>query len=315
MSTNRSSDLLLDMLHHMQQEALPHRMLRPAIETLTGLMRAEGAALISHSAEILYQAGKGMEQIHALAAALLQEGDDRAAREASGVDGRILLLCRVPARFGDITELVFWRERFAPWGQNDHLLARASAAVFGLILDHQAIINELTIQSRTDHLTGLLNRRAFHEELARHIGRLEQEQATGALMIADLDAFHTVNDKFGLEIGDRILKRVAQVLRAAVRPTDCVARFRADVFALWMNGADHFTAAERAESLRIQMPELLSETVGSVPLKLTVSMGIATRPFGSDAEAQDLVRTAELALQHVKRHAPGHWRVAEYNTT
>ena len=64
-----------------------------------------------------------------------------------------------------------------------------------MVLEHEAIQQEMARQARTDPLTGLLNRRAFLEEMARHIDRLDREDQPGTLMFADLDYFKPVNDR------------------------------------------------------------------------------------------------------------------------
>jgi diguanylate cyclase (GGDEF)-like protein len=126
-------------------------------------------------------------------------------------------------------------------------------------------------------------------------------------LYADLDNFKPVNDRLGHEMGDEVLVRAAQVLRSAVRPSDLVARQGGDEFALWMDGADHMTAAERADALCVAMPEALREIVGGDPP--TVSIGIVTREAGSDEPLDELLRRADQAMYLVKHSGGGHWRV------
>jgi diguanylate cyclase (GGDEF)-like protein len=165
-------------------------------------------------------------------------------------------------------------------------------------------------QARTDSLTALLNRRAFLEELPRHIDRLDREALPGTMIFVDLDNFKPVNDRFGHEVGDQVLCRTAALLRRTVRPTDLVARLGGDEFALWLNGADHMTAAERAESLRLGAPGELAEVIGAPRPRLSLSIGIATRRVGSAEDIDSVMRRADLAMFEVKRQGRGHWRVA-----
>jgi diguanylate cyclase (GGDEF)-like protein len=165
-------------------------------------------------------------------------------------------------------------------------------------------------QARTDSLTGLLNRRAFLEEIARCAERLDREELPGTLMFVDVDDFKVVNDAMGHEVGDQVLIRTAALLRNVVRPTDLVARLGGDEFAVWMNGADHMTAAERAEQLRTQVPREMSELTGSNTLRLGVSIGIATRCHGSREPIDGVLRRADMAMYEVKHRGHGHWLVA-----
>jgi diguanylate cyclase (GGDEF)-like protein len=178
-----------------------------------------------------------------------------------------------------------------------------------VVLEHQSIQREMARQARTDPLTGLINRRAFLEELPRHIDRLEREHLPGTLVFADLDNFKTINDVLGHEIGDDVLCRAAQLLRKTVRPGDLVARLGGDEFAIWMDGADHLTAAERAEKLRVEGPLVFAEVIGASTPPLGFSIGIAMR--GSGEEVDSVMRRADLAMYQVKRDGRGHWRVAQ----
>lgn len=105
-------------------------------------------------------------------------------------------------------------------------------------------------------------------------------------MFADLNYFKPINDQLGHESGDEVLVRTARMLRDAVRPSDLVARLGGDELAMWMDGADHMTAAERADALCIAVPRALEAVVGEAGLKPTISLGIATRRGGS-VEAMD----------------------------
>ncbi len=214
-------------------------------------------------------------------------------------------------RFGAHAALAVWRNADPrPWDRDDTQLLQSAASIIRMILEHEAIQHEMGRQARTDPLTGLLNRRAFLEEMQRHVDRLDSENAPGTLMFVDMDAFKAVNDKFGHEMGDHILIHVAKMLRDLVRPFDLIARLGGDEFAVWMTGADHMTAAERADHLRKSAPRELNDILGEPLPGLGLSIGIACRRAGSLEPIDNLIRRADLAMYEVKRGGRGHWRVS-----
>jgi diguanylate cyclase (GGDEF)-like protein len=308
----RRGEVLDHILWRMGREVMAPRMMQAALEGLTNAVGAEGAAVIDigreMAPELLHRAGDGAEDIKIEAAALLATSSG--AVDAAAMDGRPIVVASCRTRFGANAGIALWRSPGArQWDQEDRLLLRSAASLICMVLEHEAIQQEMARQARTDPLTGLLNRRAFLEEMERHIDRLDREDQPGTLMFADLDDFKPVNDRLGHEAGDEVLKRTATILRNAVRPSDVVARLGGDEFALWMNGADHMTAAERADHLCAAVPETLREIAGEGSLP-TISVGIATREPGSGEPVDSLLRRADQAMYTVKRKGRGHWHVA-----
>ncbi len=311
----RRGEVLDHILWRMGQEVLAPRMMRGALDALVNALGAEGAAVVVRPADtgeatLAHQAGGGGTAVLGIAAGLLQRGA-AAGGHASNDDGRRVLVASCQPRFGDPAGLTVWRATGArPWDNEDRLLLGAAANLIRFVLEHEAIQREMAQQARTDPLTGLLNRRAFLEEIARCAERLDREEMPGTLMFVDLDNFKVVNDALGHEMGDQVLIHTAALLRMVVRPTDLVARLGGDEFAVWLNGADHMTAAERAEQLRTQVPREMSELAGSNALRLSVSIGIATRRHGSQEPIDSVLRRADMAMYEVKHQGRGHWRVA-----
>ena len=190
------------------------------------------------------------------------------------------------------------------------MLVGSATNIIRMVLEHESIQSEMNRLGRTDPLTGLLNRRAFIEEVNRQTDRLDREHLPGTLMFADLDHFKAVNDQMGHEAGDKVLLRAASLLRQTVRPSDLVARLGGDEFAVWMGGADHMTVAERADHLREVAPHELGEVVGGDAPRMSLSLGIASRRAGSQEPLDSLMRRADMAMYEVKRNGRGHWRVS-----
>ena len=311
----RRGEVIDHILGCMRQEVLAPRMMQAVLDVLVNALGAEGAAIVDTigggiGPVLLHSSGAGAEAVIHIAAQRLRQDTDRAI-QAEAPGGRQVIACTCQTRFGEHAGLVLWRRAGARgWDSEDSGLIASAAAIVRVVLEHEAIQRELARLARTDPLTGLLNRRAFLEEIARNIERLDREEVPGTLLFTDLDHFKRLNDQQGHEAGDRALCAVATLLRDAVRPTDLVARLGGDEFAIWLNGADHMTAAERAERLRIDAPNVLTEMTGLEIPVLTLSMGIATRRAKSGEDIEALMRRADAAMYEVKRSGRGHWRVA-----
>jgi diguanylate cyclase (GGDEF)-like protein/PAS domain S-box-containing protein len=311
----RHGEVLDHILWRMGQEVMAPRMMRAALEALINALGAVGAGVVvqavdSGEAALAHHAGGDGNAVLAVVAAALQRGLV-ATGQVSTDDGLGVLFALCQPRFAAQACLAVWRVASArAWDNEDRLLLAAAAHLIRFVLEHEAIQHEMALQARTDPLTGLLNRRAFLEEIDRCLDRLYREELPGTLMFVDVDNFKTVNDALGHEMGDQVLLHTATLLRNVVRPTDLVARLGGDEFAVWMNGTDHMTAAERAEQLRTQVPREMSEITGAAGVRISVSIGIATRRHGSREPVDSLLRRADMAMYEVKRRGRGHWRVA-----
>jgi diguanylate cyclase (GGDEF)-like protein len=309
----RRGEVLDHILWRIGGEVLAPRMMQAALDALVNAIGAEGAAVIDIGGEdglaLVHRAGGGADEVLAQATAMLAVAEG--PTDAFAKDGRPILVAACRTRFGANAGIALWRSPGSRgWDSEDKLLVGASASLIRMVLEHEAIQHEMARQARTDPLTGLLNRRAFLEEMTRHIDRLDREEQPGTLLFADLDYFKPVNDRLGHEAGDDVLVRTANILRKAVRPSDLVARLGGDEFALWMDGADHMTAAERAENLCNDVPRELREIAGDCGSSPTISIGIVTRESGSQEPVDSLLRRADHAMYEVKRAGRGHWRVA-----
>ena len=311
----RRGEVLDHILSRIGQEVLAPRMMLAALDALVNALGAEGAAVITLHPEPLgavlsHQAGGGAASVLHAAADLLT-ASAAGSQAGQGEDGRFVLVSPCQTRFGDHGGLAVWRGGGGrPWDNDDRLLVGAAGNLIRVVLEHEAIQREMARQARTDPLTGLLNRRAFLEEVERHIERLDREGLPGTMLFADLDNFKPVNDLLGHELGDDVLMHTGLLLRSTVRPSDLVARLGGDEFAIWLNGADHLTAAERAEQLRTRAPRELRELVGGDGPALSLSIGIASRSPGSHEPVDSLMRRADQAMYEVKRQGRGHWRVS-----
>ena len=165
--------------------------------------------------------------------------------------------------------------------------------------------SELRHLADHDALTGLPNRRRFEQELARHLAHVRRYGPEGAVLVLDLDGFKPVNDTFGHAAGDRLLARVACVLRERLRATDVVARIGGDEFAVLLPRVDRAGAAAVAQSL--------VETVRAHALTAdarTVTASVGTVAFADCADASlpaGVLRSADLAMYDAKACGGDGW--------
>ena len=148
------------------------------------------------------------------------------------------------------------------------------------------------LQATTDSLTGLINRRTLEER----VRRLASAGGSFALVLADLDHFKQLNDRFGHEAGDRALRLFAQVLAANSRGDDLLCRYGGEEFVLVLPGQDRAAAREQLDRLRVALSGTLA--AGAAPV-FTASWGVTDSAESSDLQV--LLRSADTALFAAKR--------------
>jgi diguanylate cyclase (GGDEF)-like protein len=171
-------------------------------------------------------------------------------------------------------------------------LARPVARVF-------ADLARLTRQAQTDSLTNLANRRALDERLDVEVDHARRLGTNVAFVIADIDDFKSINDSYGHQTGDDVLRRVGRAFAEAVRELDLPGRYGGEEFAIVLPGTNLSGARALSEKIRKNLEELLVTTPDGSPFQLTASFGAACFPAQSGVE--ELVAAADAALYEAKR--------------
>jgi diguanylate cyclase (GGDEF)-like protein len=181
------------------------------------------------------------------------------------------------------------------WNQTAAVAPRRALALVGLLAEEAAagierarLLATLEETARTDPLTGLPNRRAWDEALAREMARARRDERPLSVAILDLDRFKGYNDANGHLAGDRLLKELAGVWSAQVRTIDTLARF----------GGEEFTLAFPACTLDDSM-ELVQRLRSLTPGGVTCSAGLAL--WNGSEEAEALLERADGALYRAKQ--------------
>ncbi len=175
------------------------------------------------------------------------------------------------------------------------LAAEAQAQLLGA----QREIDRLRALSRSDEVTGLLNRRGFEEALDGALLRSARHAELGLVALIDLDGFKGINDRHGHAAGDFVLAAVATILKHHIRATDFVARIGGDEFALLL--VDTKGAGEpelRLKRLTQALARIAVPWQGQM-LDLSASMGIAA--YGPDSEPAVILDAADKAMYRGKR--------------
>ncbi len=186
------------------------------------------------------------------------------------------------------------------------LLARLRAGCRVLKLEQslRQSIARIHLLSITDGLLGVFNRRYFNEKLPAEVRRANRYQRRLSLVIADLDHFKQVNDRYGHPIGDEVLKRFAQLAQSQLRLcSDWIARIGGEEFVIVLPEADLAGASNTAEKLRRACSAQPFVTT-SAKISITASFGVAELPSedgkSPETQAQDIIRRADTALYQSK---------------
>jgi diguanylate cyclase (GGDEF)-like protein/PAS domain S-box-containing protein len=178
-------------------------------------------------------------------------------------------------------------------------LPRAVVASIADVTDRRSFEAELRFLADHDALTGLPNRRRFHDELERHLAFTARYGGEGAVLLFDLDNFKYLNDTQGHKAGDQYLVSLARVLQERLRQTDVVARLGGDEFGVLLPAANPVQSRRVAEILAEAVREH-APLVGGQPVKLSTSIGIACFGQGAAADPDELLAAADLAMYEAK---------------
>ncbi|MBG6175096.1 diguanylate cyclase (GGDEF)-like protein/PAS domain S-box-containing protein [Labrenzia sp. EL_208] len=180
----------------------------------------------------------------------------------------------------------------------------------GWIGTHEDVTkSELAVQkieyaAHHDTLTGLANRTLFNSRLDETLEELDQDSES-ALMLLDLDKFKPVNDTYGHDAGDALLKQVSERLKACVRSTDLVARLGGDEFGIILNSASRTVAEVIASRIVHKLQGAFS--IKEHTIRIGVSVGISPIS-GSRSDANAIIKNADVALYDVKNSGRNDFR-------
>jgi diguanylate cyclase (GGDEF)-like protein len=170
------------------------------------------------------------------------------------------------------------------------------ASQIAMSIENSRLYAKAEEKARIDELTGLLNRRSLDEQMANEINRHSRYGGVFSLIILDLDGFKAFNDNYGHLAGDKLLGKIGNIMRSAIRSTDQAFRYGGDEFAILLPNTPIEAATQVAERIRKQLPAKVK--TGYIPI--TASFGLATWP-ANGMGANEVIGAADAALYQAKR--------------
>ncbi|HAT1767171.1 TPA: diguanylate cyclase [Legionella pneumophila] len=208
------------------------------------------------------------------------------------------LLCVPLMAQNDIYGLLYL-EVGLKFDENQRLLITAFAELTALALANVRLRENLRYQSIRDPLTGLYNRRYLEDFLFKQLHQAERTKASFAILMLDLDHFKKINDTFGHDAGDLVLKELGQILNSDIRLGDIAARYGGEEFVLLLYDIDAQAAKMKAEILRSAISNLQVK-YGAQPVgQITASIGISVYPDDAKSPAE-VIEAADKALYQAK---------------
>lgn len=210
---------------------------------------------------------------------------------------RTLLATANRVRSGDLaarTGLPYGKEEL---GQLAQAFDEMGQALQQRDLELKQALQDVREQAITDSLTGLFNRRYLQELLPRELIRARRKGTPVAIAMADIDHFKRINDRFGHEIGDCVLKELGALLKRSIRGSDTACRYGGEEFALILPDATVEAARQRAEEIRAMVKALDLSPCGKPVGQITVSLGVAVSPYHAEEPRLLLLRADEALYQ------------------
>ncbi len=225
-----------------------------------------------------------------------EEPEERAAREALGLRGLLIL---PPFAWGARAALMFFESSSRPFFEGDLALAESVSLLTSVTLENARLFQDIRRLARTDPLTGLPNRGHLFALAEREFAVARRYGRPLTVGMIDVDLFKSINDRYGHARGDAVLRGVAGRARALLRDVDLLGRYGGEEFVLLMPETGLEAARVAAERLR--------ERIGTEPfsaegeeIPVTVSLGLAAWEPRRDASLEALLQRADRALYEAK---------------
>ncbi len=175
----------------------------------------------------------------------------------------------------------------------------------------EELLYKVEYMAITDALTGLYNRRRFHDVLGKEFERSKRYATTVSVIMLDIDHFKKINDTFGHQAGDAVLKVIAELLLKSIREVDTAARYGGEEFVVVLPSTEKKDACVVAERMRQKVEAYrFADLNGS---SVTVSIGVSGMPDEDILTEEKLIRCADYALYRAKEAGRNRIEIADGN--
>ncbi len=224
----------------------------------------------------------------------------------------IVILAAVPIKIGKrLKGIMFLASRVSrTFDFNLASILSLIGSQLTLIIEKIELFEETKRLSITDSLTGLFNSRHFYESLEKEIARAARYKQVFSLAIFDIDDFKVLNDTYGHQVGDEVLRKIAAIMRGESRETDVIARYGGEEFVIIFPNTPKKDALAVSERILKGVKELTFSPEINGGIKTTISGGISSYPDDGKT-IKDLLYTADMAMYRAK--STGKKQVVCYN--
>jgi diguanylate cyclase (GGDEF)-like protein len=206
----------------------------------------------------------------------------------------------VPLHGAESEQGLLWvPEQDRPISEQDFDQARLIASHAELALTNAERYHRAKEKAFIDDVTEVYNARYLLQATEHEIRRADRSERDLSVLFLDLDRFKRVNDQFGHLVGSNVLRRLSEVLIECVRQVDTLARYGGDEFTILLVDTPHEGALAVAERIRRTVADTLFEGSGAAPIRLTISIGVATFPVHS-RDREGLLDLADKAMYRAK---------------
>ena len=217
----------------------------------------------------------------------------------------------IPLKVGDtvVGVMNLSRSRSGEFSPSELRLLGLLADQAAVAISNASLHQMISQQAYSDTLTGLPNRRALDERLEEEVTAARKNNYSFAVIMMDLDGFKSVNDTYGHSVGDDMLRLVFNQMAHGVRNTDFLARYGGDELTLILTQSDLSSAQIVSDKIIEGMKKIKFALPDKKKISLGISGGIALYPTHG-RNGPDLLRAADAALYHAKKHSRGTFQIA-----